>query len=140
MLVIKQSDEPQAVQTFRVPSGHLTFEQQELLLLQLTREKDKQQWEVERQKMVMEKQRMELEKHVAIERLRHETKQTKMDLQATRVVLLREGKLSGEVWLGGGSSSPSKSPDVASNLRLLPKFNERDPAGQILTEHCCSAC
>ncbi|XP_030283654.1 uncharacterized protein LOC115587797 [Sparus aurata] len=124
VLVVKrgESGEPQAVQSFKVPSGNLTFEQQkELLLLQLAHEKDKQ-------KMEMERQRLEFEKQVAIERLRRETEQAKIDLQATRLGLVKEGKLSGEVLQGGdGSSSPSKSPDMVSSLRLLPKFNEKDP-------------
>lgn len=131
MLVVKQGDsgEPQAAQSFRVQSGHLTFEQQkELLLLQLAHKKDKQQWEVERQKMEIEKQRLEFEKQVAIERLCCETEQAKIDLQATRLGLVREGKVSGEVWQeGDGSSSSLRSPDVVNNLRLLPKFNERNP-------------
>ena len=131
VLVVKQgeSGEPQAAQSFSIPSGNFTFEQQkELLLLQLAHERDKQQWEVERQKIEMEKLRMEFEKQVAIERLRCETEQAKIDLQATRLGLVREGKLSGEVWQGeDGSSPPSNSPDIVSSLCLLPKFNERDP-------------
>ena len=138
----RESGEPQAAQSFKVPLGNLIFEQQkEFLLLQLAHEKDKQRMEMERQKM-------EFEKQVAIERLCCETEQAKTDLQATRLGLLKEGKLSGEVWRGGdGSSSPSKSPDVVSSLCLLPKFNEsfflclsgwqKQEAGQILTKHCC---
>lgn len=107
-------------QPFCVPSGNLIFEQQkELLLLQLSHEKDKQWLELER---------LEMKKQVAIERLRCETEQAKIDLQATRLRLVKDGKLSREALQGEDvSSAPLQSPDIVSSLCLLPKFNERDP-------------
>lgn len=107
--------------------GNLTFEQQkELMSLQISFEKEKQELELEKQKMDMEKHKLEADKQVEIERLRRETEQAKTDLQNTRLTLVKEGKLSGDVLLDEGRSSLS-SPDMVSNLRLLPKFNEEDP-------------
>lgn len=111
-----------ATQSLSVPVGSLTFEQQkELLLLQLSHEKERQEAETERC-------RLEVEKQVTIERLRLETEQAKIALQTARLGLVRDGKLSEDVLHSEeGSSSLPRAPDVVRNLRLLPKFNEKDP-------------
>ena len=92
-----------------------------MLLLQLAHEEKQQQLE-------LEKHKMEIEKQVAVERLRCETEQAKIDLQAIRLGLISDGKLSGEVLQEQDVLSlSSRSPDVVHSLRLLPKFSEREP-------------
>lgn len=70
------------------------------------------------------------EKEIELERLRQETERMKMDVQRTRLQLIGEGKLLSEgrsrdtgAFVGPGLCGC----DVAANLRLLPKLNERDP-------------
>lgn len=77
----------------------LTFEQQkELLLLKLDHEKE-------------------------LEKIKYKKEQLKLDLEMQKLTLIREGKVSAAVL----NEEPISSRfDVASNLRLLPKFNESD--------------
>ena len=103
------------------PGAGLTFEQQkELLLLRMQLEKDK---EVAVEKM---RQGIEMEKV-----MKQKTEQAKLELQKQKLILIREGKVAADVLLTDGSSVPSGTPgrsvDDLSDLRLVPRFNERDP-------------
>lgn len=84
--------------------GSLTFEQQERLLL-----------------LQLEQERLKLE----VEREKTRNEQTNIELQKYRLDIIREGGLN------GGSvdafQGASQMFDTAGNLRLVPKFNERDP-------------
>lgn len=54
-------------QSFSVPSGSLTYEQQkELLLLQFSHDKERQRLKLEGNKMDMEKYRLKIDKQVAV--------------------------------------------------------------------------
>lgn len=60
--------------------------------------------------------------------MKFKTEQTKLELEQYKLHLIREGKLiegSGREILG--SSEPHSKFDIGISLRLLPKFNERDP-------------
>lgn len=82
----------------------LTFQQQERLLL-----------------LQIEQERVELE----VEREKTRNEQTNIELQKCRLEIIREGGLnSGSVDALHGASQTF---DTAGNLRLVPKFNERDP-------------
>lgn len=96
----------------------LTFEQQrEMLILQLRHDE------------VMQK--AEIEKQLHVEKLHFETEQAKIALEQHRLELIKDGTLTSDrsVGLEVASSVPSRdeSFDVLGNLRLLPKFSERDP-------------
>lgn len=55
------------MQSFSVPSGSLTYEQQkELLLLQFSHDKERQRLKLEGNKMDMEKYRLKIDKQVAV--------------------------------------------------------------------------
>uniref|UniRef100_A0A8C5CMY1 Gypsy retrotransposon integrase-like protein 1 n=1 Tax=Gadus morhua TaxID=8049 RepID=A0A8C5CMY1_GADMO len=100
-------------------ASDLTFEQQkELLLLQLEHAKTLKS--------------VEIEKQIAVEKLRYQTEQAKLSVEQSRLELLRAGFSGGAA--SGAQESSSVRPggggecfDVLGNLRLLPKFNERDP-------------
>ena len=95
--------------------SNLTFEQQkEMLLLQLEHDKVKQ--------------RTEIEKQIAIEKMHCEMEQAKLSLQKSRLELIKSGEMVDESV--DGLLPPPESPDgfdVLGNLRLLPKFNEKEP-------------
>ncbi|TKS65190.1 Retrovirus-related Pol polyprotein [Collichthys lucidus] len=77
----------------------LTFEQQkELLLLKLDHEKE-------------------------LEEIKYKKEQMKMDLEIQKLALIKEGKISASAL---NVQTTGSHFDVASNLRLLPKFNEND--------------
>lgn len=85
--------------------GNLTFEQQrELFLLQS-------------------------QKQVEVERLR--IQQSRLDINKAKLELIKEGKLLGETGAFATQTSVSGSNDqdfdIFRNLRLVPKFNEKDP-------------
>lgn len=89
-----------------VPVGNqgLTFEQRkELMMLQL--EQEKMKWELEKEKNI--------------------TERMKVELQHNRLTLVKEGRLGddSQVSLDGSVTRF----DVSVSLRLVPKFNERDP-------------
>ncbi len=102
-----------------VATANLTFEQQkEMLMLQLKHDE-----------MI---KKAEIEKQLAVEKLRYQTEQTKLSLQQYKLDLIKSGQLvtDGSVELESSSFLPERSEecfDVLGNLRLLPKFNERDP-------------
>lgn len=91
------------------PSVVLTFEQQkELLLLQ-----------IDRGKLDMER-----------ERLRQSLEKEKLELEQYRLDLIKTGKLGGTAVLdepAASSTQSSKMFDLVRNLRIVPKFDERDP-------------
>ena len=71
-----------------------------------------------------------MEKVSSLEKLRQETEQAKLELQKQELILIQERKVAADV-LSDDSSSPSGAPgssmDDLSDLRLVPRFNERDP-------------
>nr|XP_040028779.1 uncharacterized protein LOC120817071 [Gasterosteus aculeatus aculeatus] len=92
----------------------LTFEQQKVLLemqqeeREAQREADRQEREAKRE---LEMERIKSERDVALERLR----------------LSAEGRLPVDGEEGPAPRESVRSPDISSMVRLLPKFNERDP-------------
>lgn len=84
-----------------VQTAGFTFEQQKELLAMQFRMQE------------MQLQQREVEKRLEVEKMRCE-------VEHAQLRLIGEGKLSSD-------GSASGSGDVISNLRLVPKFNERDP-------------
>ena len=89
------------------PTVGLTFEQQkELLLLQLNAEMEK-------------------------EHLKQSVEKEKSGLQQYQVDLIKAGMIVGNAEGSGSSEEPAtaqvKGFDVVRNLRLIPKFDEKDP-------------
>lgn len=77
----------------------LTFEQQkELLLLKLEHEKE-------------------------LERIKYKQEQLKLDVELQKLALIKDGKLSARSL---NEESITSTFDIASNLRLMPQFNEQD--------------
>lgn len=74
-------------------------------------------------------QGIEMEKVLSVEKLRQETEQAKIELQRQKLTLVGEGKVTADVLLTDNSSVPGNSPksDDLSELRLVPRFDERDP-------------
>uniref|UniRef100_A0A8C1I8K6 Gypsy retrotransposon integrase-like protein 1 n=1 Tax=Cyprinus carpio TaxID=7962 RepID=A0A8C1I8K6_CYPCA len=102
-ILIEMSDTATASQS-KPPVNLLTFEQQERLLL-----------------LQLEQERVKLE----MERERNRIKQTDIELQKYRLDMIREGRMDdGSDYALQGAS---KMFDTAGNLRLMPKFSERDP-------------
>lgn len=100
-----------------IAASNFTFKQQkEVLKLQLEHDKMRQ---------------VEIEKQLAIEKLRFQTEQAKLQLQQYKLDLMKSGKLIGDgSFEVDASSCFPGSPDcfdVLGNLRLLPKFSEKDP-------------
>lgn len=97
--------------TSAISSG-LSFEQhKELLLLQIEHDKVK------------------LEKEVVVEKLKQE-EHARIEIEITRLQLIKEGKLSAVVVYSKVTEvdlDPALSFVVLVNLKLLPKFSERDP-------------
>ena len=96
--------------------GQFSFEQQkELLLIQLEMERTKQQGVIEKERVEIEKGKIEMEK-------------LRINLQREKVELVKEGKMDQNLLATGGSSAIEKRPfDLVTNLRLMPKFNEKEP-------------
>ena len=82
--------------TVSISGTGLTFEQQKELLLKLDHEKE-------------------------LEKIKYQKEQMKLDLELQKLALIKEGKFSASALNGRTTGSHF---DVASNLRLLPKFNE----------------
>ena len=73
---------------------------------------------------------------MAHDKMKYEAEQARISLERDKLSLLREGRLSIEAVqaLGGvrGSSHGRASHfDLVGNLKLVPKFNERDPEKKI---------
>lgn len=90
----------------------LTFEQQkELLVLQFENQKNKH--------------KLEIKKQIEFERMHQEMDRAKMDLERSRLAMIKDGTLGGEA---RGGPNPGTVPRFDINsLRLLPQFNEQDP-------------
>ena len=90
-----------------------SFEQQkELLLLQVQLEKMKQ------------------EKDLALEEMKQKTEMVRLEVQNKKLNLIQQGILPGLADSESPmfqSGTPVASFNILSNLRLLPKFNEKDP-------------
>ena len=71
------------------------------------------------------KQELDVKKHNEVERSRQITAKAKIDLEGYRLSLVRDGLLSGEA-VSGQLPRSSDRFDI-NNLRLLPRFNEKDP-------------
>ena len=102
------------------PELTLSFEQQkELLRLRMQLETGK---ELEVEKL---RQKAEFDKALALEQIRQQTERAKLDLEAVRLNLLKEGKLS-DVSVNESTRIGDHSRDIVSSLRLVPRFNERE--------------
>ena len=116
------------------PSSLLFEQQKELLLLQLEHDREKREHDRQHDREKLEHDRVKYEKELAF---KQDMERAKIKLQQERIELVREGKISGEslFWEGDpdlprGSSAFGRAPetfDIVGNLRLLPRFNERDP-------------
>ncbi|XP_034001760.1 uncharacterized protein LOC117494871 [Trematomus bernacchii] len=99
----------------------LRLEQEKLRLEQERLELRGQQQEVEK--------RLEVEKVLKVEKMKCEgvleVEKMKCEVEHARLRLIGEGKLSPVE--DGSDRSASGSGDIISYLRLVPKFNERDP-------------
>ena len=82
------------------------------------------QFEQEKHKL-----RVEIENRMELEKVRQGTEKIKLELQKCKLDLFRDRKLSSESGAEAASVSGAvpRSCDMDVNLRLLPKFNERDP-------------
>ena len=113
-----------AVESVSPPVG-LTFEQQkELLLLTLNAEMEKEHLKYSLEK---DKLNVEMEK----EHLKQSLEKEKLGLQQYRLDLIKAGMIVGNAEGSGSSEEPAtaqvKGFDVVRNLRLIPKFDEKDP-------------
>ena len=112
-------------------ASQLTFGQRvELLKLQAEEKRLQMVSEEKKMQMVTEekKRQRESEEKIQLERLKVE--QSKLELERAKLELIKEGKLTaGEAGVGGNRSLGSQSQefDIFGNLRLVPKFNEKDP-------------
>ena len=97
----------------------LSFKQQELLVLHMQLDKEK---EVAVQKMW---KGIEMEKLLSLEKIRQETEQAKLELQKQKLNLIREGKVAADLLLTDNSFVPGgtlgKSDDL-NDLRLCPNL------------------
>ena len=83
-------------------------EQKELMLIQLEMERTKQQ--------------------IEMEKLRQTTEQARINLQLQKVELVKEGKMDQRLLESEGAGGAEKRGfDLVGSLRLMPKFNEKDP-------------
>ncbi len=112
-------EEPDVNQPLAATEG-LTFEQKkEMMLLKLEFEKTKH--------------RAEIEKELELKRMEYELEQTKLSLEKTRLDLIKSGEKVEPVGAAYGPGlfmSPEGSSegfDILGNLRLLPRFNEKEP-------------
>ena len=113
-----------AVESVSPPVG-LTFEQQkELLLLTLNAEMEKKHLKHSLEK---DKLNAEMEK----EHLKQSLEKEKLGLQQYRLDLIKAGMIVGNAEGSESSEEPAtaqvKGFDVVRNLRLIPKFNEKNP-------------
>ncbi|XP_034090663.1 uncharacterized protein LOC117558522 [Gymnodraco acuticeps] len=77
------------------------------------------------------RQGIELERAVSLEKLRQETEQAKLEFQREKLELIREGKVAADVlfpdYSASQSGAPGRSVDDLNDLKLVPRFNEKDP-------------
>ena len=99
----------------------LSFEQQkELLLLKQTHELQLQ----------VQLQNIKQQNDLALEEVKQKTELVRLELQNKKLNLIQQGILPGSADSDNPvfrSGAPVASFDIFNNLRLLPKFNERDP-------------
>uniref|UniRef100_A0A3B5QLU2 Gypsy retrotransposon integrase-like protein 1 n=1 Tax=Xiphophorus maculatus TaxID=8083 RepID=A0A3B5QLU2_XIPMA len=96
----------------------LDFEQQkEMLRLRMQLEKEKE--------LALEtlRQQADLDKVLALEKLRQETELARIHLESEKLNLMKDGKLFAESCV---MDSKCKASDILSDLRLVPKFSEKD--------------
>lgn len=101
--VVAEVDQP--VVSTEVALSFLSLSQKEVLLLQ------------------MERDNLSIEK----ERVRHSLEKEKLELEQYRLDLIKAGKLSGGVEAKESSPQGLVTFDIVRNLRLVPKFDEREP-------------
>lgn len=97
-----------------------TFEQQrELVLLRMKLETERE----------MEMEKLRRDQLLAVEKMRQETEQAKIELQRHKLALISDGKVGAEVLLSDHPAFPNSSAkrDDLGDLRLVPKFEEGDP-------------
>lgn len=103
----------------------LTFEQQKVLL-EMQQEEREAQREAERQEREAQReadrQEREAKRELEMERIKSER-----DVALERLRLSAEGRLPVDGEEGPAPRESVRSPDISSMVRLLPKFNERDP-------------
>ncbi len=77
----------------------------------------------------VEVERLRQEKLLSVERLRQETEQARIELQRQKLALIGDGKVAADVLLADNPSVSSRSmgSDNLGDLKLVPKFDERDP-------------
>ena len=109
--VLSVKDEEGEQQPLPIQKANLSFEQQkELMLIQLEMDRNRHQNEIE------------------VEKMRQKTEQAKINLQREKLELVREGKIDQKLLEGDGDSvSGNNTFDLVGSLRLMPKFNEKDP-------------
>lgn len=66
-------------------------------------------------------------RQIEIEKIQQQTEKMQLDLQQYKLNLIHNGKLSCTVSEESLSRSGHVTFDVRANLRLMPRFNERDP-------------
>lgn len=87
----------------------------------------------EQQKELLElRLKFEAEKELSLERIKQETELAKLELQRQQLQVAREdraaaGLLPGGPSVSGGNAVRADAGNDLSDLRLVPKFNERDP-------------
>ena len=76
--------------------------------------------------------KLEMEKELSLEKIKQETELVKLELERQKLQLVREGRVMSDVLTDrpvvfeGNQGRPDTVNDL-SDLRLVPKFNERDP-------------
>ena len=64
---------------------------------------------------------------IELEKMKQRTELAKLDLESKKLQLIEEGKLSADALSNTARGGGGKSIDIGGNLRLLPRFNEKDP-------------
>lgn len=72
------------------------------------------------------RQHADLDEALALKKVKQQTERAKLDLEAERLKLTREGKMCDMSCSGEWAQSNDNSLDILSNLHLVPKFNEKE--------------
>ena len=73
-------------------------------------------------------EKVRLDAQYAMEKMKYDSEQAKIQLEQNRLDLIRDGKISAAVQVSSEPAEKSEgSFDICNNLRLVPKFSERDP-------------
>ena len=79
-------------------------------------------------KLQNEQEKLRLDVEYAIEKMKQQTEQAKLQVEQNRLDLMRDGKISVAAQVSSGPAEQSAGGfDIKGNLRLVPKFSERDP-------------